>query len=106
MGNSNKILSDLKKLAGKMTLNNEVEVYLFGSRARGDAGNNSDWDILIVVNKENVNLDTFNEYGMPYAEIGWKYGQQITPICYTKEEWEKESNSLFYHNVLQERIQL
>ena len=32
----------------------DAEVFLFGSRARGDNRKDSDWDILILINNSNV----------------------------------------------------
>ena len=32
----------------------DAEIYLYGSQARGDAKNFSDWDLLILLNSENI----------------------------------------------------
>jgi predicted nucleotidyltransferase len=39
-----------------------AKVILYGSRARGDYNTYSDWDILILVDKENVSLQLEQEY--------------------------------------------
>lgn len=35
----------------------DSEVYLYGSRARGNAKRFSDWDLLILINKSDVSYD-------------------------------------------------
>ena len=36
----------------------DARILLFGSRARGDARPDSDWDILIILNNNNLNSAT------------------------------------------------
>ena len=36
----------------------DARILLFGSHARGDARPDSDWDILIILNKNNLNSAT------------------------------------------------
>ena len=36
----------------------DARILLFGSRARGDARPDSDWDILIILNKNKLNSAT------------------------------------------------
>lgn len=60
------------------------EVYLYGSRATGTAREDSDWNLLIVTDDTRSTSDNFLSFAMPFAEIGWQYGEQITPIHYTR----------------------
>lgn len=102
----NKILSEIKKLAHRLFANSNVSVYLYGSRARGDAGRYSDWDILIVTDDYIDKSDAYEKFAYPFTEIGWCLGEQITPLLYTKSEWNAERNTAFYLNIQNDAILL
>ena len=40
----------------------DARILLFGSRARGDARPDSDWDILIILNKNKRTVQDINDY--------------------------------------------
>lgn len=79
---------------------------LFGSQARGDANNSSDWDILILLNKERIKNADFDAVAYPIVELGWRLGIEINPLLYTYEDWEKRSFTPFYKNVQKDKIEL
>lgn len=106
MTRHNRILGEIRRLAHKLFANLPASVYLYGSRARGDAGANSDWDILIVTDDSVDQKDAFEKLAFPFTEIGWKLGEQITPLLYTQSEWNAERNTAFYLNVQNDAIPL
>lgn len=106
MTRHNRILGEIKRLAHKLFANLPASVYLYGSRARGDAGCNSDWDILIVTDDSISGHDAFEKFAYPFTEIGWRLGEQITPILYTRSEWNAERDTAFYLNVQSDAILL
>ena len=83
-----------------------AKVYLYGSRARGEAREDSDWDILILVDKPRVELSDYDELSYPLTSLGWEHGAMIIPILYTKKEWDHPASLLFRHNVEQDAILL
>jgi len=96
----------LMKSVMESTMPDDAQVLLFGSQARGDANEFSDWDILILLNKPKVNGDDFDEVAYPLVELGWKYGQEINPLMYSIDDWKKRSFTPFYQNVVKEGISI
>ena len=60
----------------------DAKVILFGSRARNEAMANSDWDILVLLNKDKVEEGDHDDYSYPLWELCWKINQMIHPIIY------------------------
>ena len=81
-------------------------IYLFGSRARGDERTDSDWDILVVLDKEQLAADDHDCYAYPFWELGWKIDQMIHPAIYTRKDWETKSNPIFRENVKRDSIRI
>ncbi len=95
------IADKAKSIAPKGT-----EIILFGSQARGDARKDSDWDILMLVDKKQVMPADIDDLTYPMRELGWEFGETINTILYTKEEWKHDMASPFYENVTREGIRL
>ena len=82
------------------------EVILFGSRARGDARPDSDWDVLILLDKERILPADQDNIAYPLWEMGLDFGQCINTILYTKDEWESDHAFPFNQNVMHDGIRL
>ena len=99
------ILKEIRTLKRRILPNEKL--YLFGSQARGDAREDSDWDLLILLNKDKRNFnEDFDKYGYPFTEIGWKYGTYISPKLYTVSDWEGRKPTPFYKNVEHDKIEI
>ena len=106
MTNKNRsVLNQLRQIA-KSNAPQGSMVLLFGSRARGEAKQDSDWDILIVLPKQQLQQSDYDQVSYPFVELGWMLGEQINPIVYTKQEWEANSITSFYDNVQRDSISL
>ena len=99
------ILQAIRQKAKEITPKGS-EIILFGSQARGDAHDGSDWDVLILIDKDRVTSDDMDEYSYPLREMGWDYNECINPMLFTKKEWQQNIASPFYENVLHDGIKL
>lgn len=106
MENRNQSVLQSIKETLQETIPSGGRVLLFGSRARGEARTDSDWDILILIDKEKISHDDFDKYAFPLIELGWSIGTEITPLLYTYQDWQKRSFTPFFKNVEQEGIEL
>lgn len=99
------LLHDLKERA-KAIIPEGGEVWLYGSRARGEAHADSDWDVLVLLNKDKIEYEDFDRFGYPLEMVGWHYNAGITPVLYTSEEWKSRSFTQFYKNVERDKIRI
>lgn len=84
-----------------------AEVFLFGSRARGDFRPDSDWDILILVDDKKVTNDIEDKFRDELYEIELDSGQVISLFIYPKNYWSSTLiYSPLYKNVNREGIKL
>ena len=78
-------------------------LYLYGSRARGDYHEDSDWDLLLLIDKSELVQGDFRKYAYPFVLMGWNYGADIRPHTYTKDEWFNGPHAMFYFNVEEDK---
>ena len=91
---------------GKQILPKGSNLWLYGSRARGDYRPDSDWDLIVLVDKDKQQLQDFDQYAYPFIEMGWQTGTEINPMLYTRKEWHERHFTPFYKNVEHDKIVL
>lgn len=97
------ILDNIKQtLATSLPANGQA--ILFGSQARGDARVDSDWDILIIVDKDRLLPQDYDTITYPLTKLGWDLNVEINPIMYTRKDWDANHFTPFYYNVQQDGI--
>lgn len=101
---SNPVINNIKELK-KMILP-DAKLILFGSQARQDATSESDWDMLILIDKEEISPNDFEKYAYPFVELGWKLGEYFSMKIYTVSEWMKRKGTPFFKNVESEGVEL
>jgi predicted nucleotidyltransferase len=80
---------------------------VFGSRARGDARENSDMDVLVVIEEE----ETF-DLRMFVFDCAWEAGLEsgivICPLLFSRHRWENgpERASILAMNIAKEGIEV
>ena len=99
------IVSQIRHL-GKEVIPQGSHLLLYGSRARGDNRADSDWDLLVLLNRpQNADSD-FANISYPLMELGFNLGQYFSVHTYSQHEWQNMSFLPFYKNVERDKIQL
>ena len=83
-----------------------AKLSLFGSRARGDATDESDWDFLLLLDKEKVNVEDYGRYAYPLVRMGWDFGEYFSVKVYTTNDWQQRKGTPFYYIVEHDKIDL
>ncbi len=84
-----------------------AEAYLFGSRARGDANSDSDWDVLILVDETKVTNELDDKFRTDLYNLSLDSNNIISLFIYPKKFWkEKLALSPLYENIVNEGIKL
>ena len=84
-----------------------AQAFLFGSRARGDNNPDSDWDILILINSQEVTSEIEDKFREVLYNIELESGQIISTFIYPKSFWQKNLKySPLYKAVKKEGIKL
>ena len=82
-------------------------VILYGSKARGDDNESSDFDVLILLDKKTISLADKKRIKYPLYELEFELGKIISPLVFSKTEWETRHRiTPFYRNVKKEGIEL
>ncbi len=99
------IIALIKKKVRKK--DSAANIILFGSHAREDATKDSDWDILILLDRPTVDKLTEKEFRDELFEVELQTDQPISTFVFSKSEWEtKHFITPLYQNIKQEGIQL
>lgn len=76
-------------------------VYLFGSRASGFSKPESDWDILILINRDKITPELEARVKNPLYDLELETGQVISPLLYTQKDWNfRQRATPFYASVM------
>ena len=78
------VLSRIKNLVREV--DPTADVILYGSRARGDEHQESDWDLLILVDSK-TDLDYEKAFRHRLYEIELDLGEAFSVSLYNKNEW-------------------
>lgn len=83
-----------------------ADIILYGSRARGEARKDSDWDVIVILDKPSVSFSEKGDIDYLLWTKGLELGEEINTLEYTKSQWESLPPSLFKFNVQNEGIRI
>ncbi len=92
------LVNEVKKMKGERT-----EISLYGSFARGEDVEDSDFDLLLIAPREKQDEITTN-----LRKIGDRYKKKISIAYFTRDDWMKMSRNdpAFYERVEKDKIRL
>ena len=92
----------VKRLLGSSLL----DIRIFGSKVRGDFNDESDIDILLIIDSEDWHIR--EEISKITADVDMEYGCNISSVIYTRHEHEKNKyfRTLFVQEVEKEGVSL
>ncbi len=105
--------NNIKKEIIRLLANQDIyKLFLFGSYAVGNAHNDSDVDLLVILNKNGMSnnyktlLENKRTISKPLHEL--RKSVPIDLLVYTKDEWEilKDSKSSFIKRIEKECVSL
>jgi predicted nucleotidyltransferase len=102
--NRNILLGQVKNKVQEVSPN--AEVILYGSRARGTAYFDSDWDFLILTDVSSNELTDSIRHKI--YEVEWETGEVLSSIVRSRREWNSRKYRLlpFHHNIDKEGVKV
>ena len=78
-------------------------IYLFGPYARGEAGGESDVDVLIVLDRVDNYSEEIDRTGEVISELSLRFGVTISRVFASEERWQTDQTN-FFQNVREEAV--
>ncbi len=102
--NKSIVLSKIKSLVKE--IDRDAEVILYGSRARGEEHQDSDWDILILVDSK-TDLDYERVFRHRLYEIELDLDEAFSISVYNKDDWRsKYWMTPLFQNIAREGLRI
>lgn len=101
MSDKKKILRLIKSAVNKTYPG--ATVILYGSYARDDYDDQSDLDLLVLVDMEKITRTDQKKIKYPLYDIEFEMGTIISPLVFSKKDWEtRHKKTPFYENIKKE----
>ncbi len=96
-----------KKIRDSIALiDSKAHIIVFGSRARGDARRESDWDILILTDNP-VSIEIEREFRNSLFDLEIETGEVFSTFVYQKKDWDtRHKVTPLYRNIKKEGVRL
>lgn len=93
--------------ANILAVDPQAEVWLYGSRSRGDANEDSDWDVLVLSPKDTLSVKEEGVIIDHMTDLMIETGQVVHLFAYGKSDWHgRHRITPFYQNVSREAVRL
>lgn len=100
-----KILTKIKKII--LSKEPNADIILYGSRARKDYTGESDWDILVLMDKDQITLQDEQNLRHSLYDIELDTGEIVSLMIYSQNEWKtRQRITPFYKNIEKEGIRI
>jgi len=100
--NDKSLILQLIKESVKSTEPNAILI-LYGSYARGDYKEDSDLDLLVLIDKDEITRSDQKRIKYPLYDIEFDTGTIISALIFSKRDWEMNHMiTPFYENVVRE----
>ena len=108
MSESEQILQRLCDAAGPIFPQDRIDAILFGSYARGDAGPDSDIDVLMLVDAPRETISERNwQIGELAADLLMEYGVVVSPIVENRRYFQENADLIpLFRNIRREGISI
>ena len=85
----------------------QAEVWLYGSRARGTAHEESDWDVLVLSPQDTLSTAAESRFVDHMCDLIVETGEVVQLFAYGKEDWHRRHcMTPFYQSVQRDAIRL
>ena len=96
------VINSIRQMAHNV-LPKGSKLFLYGSQARGDSHRDSDWDLLILVDKPVMNTSEREDLIFHFTQLGWDINEDISTRAYTNKQWYDSPHTMFYFNVEEDK---
>ena len=96
------VIDSIRNMAA-CVLSKGSTVYLYGSRARGDWHEDSDWDLLVLLDKPQRERTDWEHYAWPFDDMGVDIGEIISTRTFTKSDWFNGPHTMSYYNAEEDK---
>ena len=97
MDKNEPILQEIKKAV--LGVEPNAEVMLFGSRARGDFHEESDWDVLVLTDEDEKDFEFKRKIRRSLLDVQLRVGEGISTIIHNKNWWNKLKATPLYSEI-------
>ncbi len=104
MNKEQDILKEIKQSV--ISIDENAEVILYGSRARGDYHDESDWDVLVLIDNEQSDWRFKQKLMSALYQTELKHRQIITPIIRNKKFWQELQATPLFKEVEKDGVKI